>query len=108
MNYVRLLTIFALTATLAGCTSMKVRGLVTDAKTGKPVETCDIWMGERNTRSSLTGRYTMVARRMTRDGTYSRRLDFRCQGYEPKWVDIDTSWTRHPEVNVTVVPIGRQ
>jgi len=104
MNLPKVLTTVALATALAGCTSMQVRGLVTDAYSGKPVATCDIWIGDRSARANPTGRFTMVARRSTRGGYWSRRLDVRCPGYEPKSVDFDTSWTRHPVVNVSVVP----
>ncbi len=91
-----------------GCpTSIRVIGVVTDAATAEPVGTCEITMGARYTHSDPAGRYSMVARRSTRDGNRQRVLNFACRGYEPASITVNGWGDRYPTVNLQVVPLAK-
>lgn len=101
-------TALLLASLLVGCsTTMQVNGIVTDVETGRPIGTCQITMGDRYAHSDPAGHYSLTARRSTRDGSRSRPMNLKCDGYQLQSVIVDSTHSNRPVVNVQVVPTGK-
>ena len=94
---------------LAGCSSFRVTGTLTDAATGEPAWPCSVSIGNRSAMSDLKGQYKLSARRQIPGKMLkSRRMDVYCRGYEQKSVDVNVEGTRYPVVDLQLTPTVRR
>jgi hypothetical protein len=87
---------------LAGCSSVRVQGFVTDAVTHEPVGSCQITIAKRYAHSDPAGHYSIVARR---NEARKNPMNLNCKGYEPKSMNVWVFRTRSRNVDVQVTPI---
>jgi len=73
-----------------------VEGFVTDERTGDPIGTAGITIGERYIHVDSAGHYAVNARNSW------KMMKLVAPGYLPKTVTIDSSKTRYPKVNIQV------
>jgi hypothetical protein len=83
---------------IAGCTSMRVTGNITDSTNGDVVPNCGITIGPRYISADGAGHFVVNARKSW------KTLDVVCAGYEPRSVAIDSSETRYPTISIPMTP----
>ncbi|MFN2376777.1 MAG: hypothetical protein ABR538_09585 [Candidatus Binatia bacterium] len=86
---------------LGGCTAMRVSGTISDAVTGEPVGGCGVTVATRVVVSDFRGQYSAKVRRG------HRPMSVVCPGYELQQLEVDSSKTRRPTVNVQMTPVKR-
>lgn len=86
------------TCTLGSCTAMRVTGTISDAVTGEPIGGCGVTVATRVVVSDFRGQYSAKVRRGRRPMTVV------CPGYELQNLEVDSSETRRPTVNVQMTP----
>jgi hypothetical protein len=93
-------TVVALCCALAlsACTSIRVQGFVTDEKTGEPVGTAGVTLGERYTHVDTAGHYVLNVRK------YWKNMQVVAPGYEIRTMKVDLSGHRAPQINVQMTP----
>lgn len=82
---------------LAGCGSIKITGVVTDAKSGHPVANCMAGVPGRFVQTDSEGRYTVTTR------PWKDEVEFSAVGYLPRAVKF-TRTNRYPVVNTELQP----
>jgi hypothetical protein len=89
------------TASLSAC-SIRVRGVVTDQATGKPIPACAIAIGPKKLQSDANGKYIV--------STYTdwHIISFDAAGYEPKRIDFAYSSDRDTFVNAALTPVSAE
>lgn len=83
------------TLVLAGCTTLRVQGLVYDEETSDGISTCGITVGPRYYHVDTAGHYDVKARKDW------KTMTFVAPGYETKIVTIQAT-NRYPNINVAM------
>jgi hypothetical protein len=83
---------------VAGCTSMRVTGNITDSVTGDVVPNCGVTIGPRYISADGAGHFVVNARKSW------GKLDVVCAGYEPQSVEVDSSQSRYPTISILMTP----
>jgi hypothetical protein len=95
-------TVLALFCALAvsACTSMRLEGFVTDEKTGEPIHTAGITIGEKYVHVDTAGHYVVNVR------NYWKTMNLVAPGYVSKSVAWPTNGPRYQKFNVQMTPSG--
>jgi hypothetical protein len=82
---------------LTDCGSIRLNGVVTDAKTRQPIPHCMVGVPGRYVQTDLQGRYSLTTR------PWKDALEFSVAGYLPRTVKF-TRTNRYPVVNAELQP----
>lgn len=92
---------FVVALLLAGCPSIRIQGIVSDARTGTPIPGCEVFVAKKSTRTDAEGRYVLKVR------PWKGTVDFHAEGYLPRAVTF-TRVDRYPHVNAALQPVDAE